>query len=291
MATPTDPANNANTYFIDSESAAEMARLLRQERLLTEAMGSLFPPDLDLSEVHDVLDIACGPGGWSQEVAFKYQDIEVVGIDISKSMVDYATAQAQVQGLDNASFVLMDATKPLAFPTSSFDFVNTRSIIGFMHKERWPDVVQEMVRVVRPGGTVRLTEFDGGGLSNSPGLERLNKILTLAFYQNGRSFTPMPDGQNWGITPMLGHFLQQAGCLNVRQQAYVLDFSAGTEANISNYENFKVAYKLVQPFLVKTNVASQEELDTLYNQMLAEMMQPDFRALWYYLGVWGQKPA
>jgi len=291
MSTPTNPAKDANSYFIDTESAAEMARLLRQERLLTQEMGSLFPPDLDLSQVHRVLDIACGPGGWSQEVAFEHQDIEVVGIDIGKTMVSYATAQAQVQGLDNVKFLIMDATKPLDFATSSFDFVNTRSIIGFMYKEKWPEVVGEMVRVARPGGTIRLTEFDGGGVSNSPALERLNKLLTLAFYEGGRGFTPMPDGQNWGITPMLGSFLQDAGCLNIRQQAYVLDFSAGTEANISNYENFKVAYKLVQPFLVKMNVASQAELDTLYNQMLAEMMQPDFRALWYYLGVWGQKPA
>ncbi|GHP00378.1 hypothetical protein KSF_104250 [Reticulibacter mediterranei] len=53
-----------NRYFIDTESAAEMARLLQQERLLTRAMGSLFPSDLDPTHLHRVLDIACGPGGW-----------------------------------------------------------------------------------------------------------------------------------------------------------------------------------------------------------------------------------
>ncbi len=290
MTTPADPERPANNYFIDTESAAEMARLLKQERLLTGAMGGPFPPDLDISQVHDVLDIACGPGGWCQEIAFEHPSIQVTGVDISSTMMRYAQVQAQVQGLDNATFLTMDVTQPLDFPDSSFDFVNARSLIGFMQKERWPALVKEMLRVTRPGGTIRLTEFDGGGISTSVGLERLNKLLTLAFYQGGRGFTPIPDGQNWGITPMLGFFVQDAGCLNVKQQAYVLDFSAGTEANLSNYENFKVAYKLVQPFLVKMKVATQDELDTLYNQMLAEMMQPTFRALWYYLGVWGQKP-
>lgn len=290
MTTPTGPDRTSNNYFIDTESAAEMARLLKQERLLTGAMGSPFPPDLDLSQVHDVLDIACGPGGWCQEIAFEHQSIQVTGIDISTTMMRYAQVQAQVQGLDNAKFLTMDVTQPLAFPDNSFDFVNARSLIGFMQKERWPDLVREMLRVTRPGGIIRLTEFDGGGVSTSVGLERLNKLLTLAFYKGDRGFTPIPDGQNWGITPMLGLFVQEAGCLHVKQQAYVLDFSAGTEANLSNYENFKVAYKLVQPFLVKMQVATQQELDTFYHQMLAEMMQPTFRALWYYLGVWGQKP-
>jgi ubiquinone/menaquinone biosynthesis C-methylase UbiE len=283
--------NEQNQYFIDTESAAEMARLLGQERLLTLAMGSLFPPDLDPSQMHRVLDIACGPGGWSQEVAFEHPNIHVTGIDISETMLRYAQAQATVQGLENLSFRLMDATEQLDFPENTFDFVNARSLIGFMYKDRWPDLVSELLRVTRPGGTIRLTEFDGGGLSTSAALERYNKLLTLAFYQGGRGFTPIPDGQNWGITPMLGLFLQQAGCLQIQQQAYVLDFSAGTKANISNYENFKVAYKLVQPFLIKMQVATQQELDTLYEQMLSEMMLPTFRALWYYLGVWGHKPA
>lgn len=289
MGAQSDPGSNS--YFIDTESAAEMARLLRQERLLTKAMGSLFPSDLDPSQMKQVLDIACGPGGWCQEVAFEHPNIAVTGIDISETMLRYAEAQASVQGLENVSFVHMDATGPLDFPDDSFDFVNARSLIGFMHKECWLDLVSELLRVTRPGGTIRLTEFDGGGLSNSAGLERYNKLLTLAFYQGGRSFTPIPDGQNWSITPMLGLFLQQAGCVQIRQQPYVLDFSAGTPANVSNYENFKVAYKLVQPFLLKMQVASQQELDVLYEQMLAEMMLPTFRALWYYLGVWGHKPA
>ncbi|GHP00377.1 hypothetical protein KSF_104240 [Reticulibacter mediterranei] len=224
-------------------------------------------------------------------MAYAHPHIEVIGIDISETMLRYAQAQAHVQGLKNLSFRLMDATGPLDFPEHTFDFVNARSLIGFMPKDRWPDLVSELVRITRPSGTIRLTEFDGGGLSNSPALERSNKLLTLAFYQGGRAFTPIPDGQIWGITPMLGLFLQEAGCLQVHQHPYVLDFSAGTQANISNYENFKVAYKLVQPFLVKMQVVTQQELDTLYDQMLAQMMLPTFRALWYYLGAWGRKPA
>ena len=51
-----------------------------------------------------------------------------------------------------------------------------------------------------------------------------------------------------------------------------------------------VAFKLVQPFLVKMKVMTQEEADQKYQQMLIEMMQKDFSAVWYYLTAWGQKP-
>jgi ubiquinone/menaquinone biosynthesis C-methylase UbiE len=291
MTTPADPDSPANSYFIDTESAAEMARLLGQERLLTKAMGGLFPSDLDITQVHDVLDIACGPGGWCQELAFEHQEIQVVGVDISTTMLRYAQAQAQVQGLDNIIFSQMDVTQPLDFPDDSFDFVNARALVGFMQKERWPDLVREMLRVTRPGGTIRLTDFDDGGLTNSAALEQLNKYMTQALYRAGHSFSPIPDGQGLWITPMLGHFVQQAGCLQVGQQAYVLDFSAGTEANLSNYENYKVAYKLAQPFLTKMQIANQQELDTLYDRMLADMMSSTFRALLYALSVWGRKPS
>jgi hypothetical protein len=44
----------------------------------------------------------------------------------------------------------------------------------------------------------------------------------------GQSFSP--DGRHVGITPMIGHFLQDAGCLNIQEQAHALEFSAGTAA-------------------------------------------------------------
>jgi hypothetical protein len=42
--------------------------------------------------------------------------------------------------------------------------------------------------------------------------------------------------------------------------------------------------------MIKAGVATQEELDTLYEQMLAEMLADNFRGLGYGLSVWGKKP-
>ena len=44
-------------------------------------------------------------------------------------------------------------------------------------------------------------------------------------------------------------------------------------------QNSMVVFKLMQPFLLKTRVATQEEMDQVYEQMLVEML----KVRWYAL--------
>jgi ubiquinone/menaquinone biosynthesis C-methylase UbiE len=281
--------SSQNTYFIDAESTAEMGRLMRLDETMTECMGGLFPEHPDLADVHSTLDVACGPGSWASEMAYQYPEMQVVGIDISQTMIRYAEEMARVQRLDNVHFRVMDATKPLEFPDNSFDLVNARLIDGFMTREIWPRAIQEFVRVTRPGGIVRVTEADSWAISNSFALEKLIHLGVRALYQRGHSFSPYPEAQHISLTPMLESFFRAAGCQDIQKKAHVLDFSAGAKGHVGHYENYKVAFKLMQPFFVQAGVATQEELDVLYEQMLAEMLSDNFCALCYLLSVWGRK--
>ena len=75
----------------------------------------------------------------------------------------------------------------------------------------------------------------------------------------------------------------------VKLVSHVIDFSYGTEA----YEGFRrdafVVFKLFQPFIVRMQVATQSELDELYNQMILEMLQDDFHGLMMPLTAIGEK--
>jgi ubiquinone/menaquinone biosynthesis C-methylase UbiE len=284
---PIEHKPDENNYFIDAESATEMARLINQDRLFTENMGGLFPERNDVSSMHDILDIACGPGGWVLDVATAFPEIRAVGIDISHMMIEYARAQAWSKGLNNASFQFMNALEPLEFADDSFDMVNARSIFGFMPTTAWPGLIQECMRITRPGGIIRLTEFDTYGTTNSPAVEKINEIGLRAFKLAGMSFSP--DGRSLGITPMLGRFLRDAGCINIQRKAHAFDFSMGTVAHEAMYNNSQVVFKMSQPFMVKMKVATQEELDMLYRQASGEMMSDDFCGVWFYLSAWGEK--
>src|SRR5215831_12465879 len=101
--------NSENTYFIDSQSAAEMARLMDLDRYLTKAMGGPMSERSDDTYITRILDIACGPGGWVLDVAVAHPEFEVLGIDINRSAIGYAQSLAKAQELSNATFRAMNA--------------------------------------------------------------------------------------------------------------------------------------------------------------------------------------
>jgi ubiquinone/menaquinone biosynthesis C-methylase UbiE len=277
-----------NTYIIDAESATELARLTYQDRLITEAMGGLFPERADLTGIHTVLDIACGPGDWTLDVAHTYYDhkVQVTGVDISQQTIQYARARARSQGIENVQFRVMDATKPLDVPDASFDLVNARFVAGFLSADAWPQFLAECLRILRPGGIIRLTEPEWN-ICNTPATERLNALCTRAMHLAGKTFTP--DSRHIGITVVLDRFLRETGCIHVRQQAHALIFGYGTEAYEAFVQNVIIVSQLLKPFLIKMGVASEVELDRLLQESQIEMYSPDFQATMFMLTVWGQK--
>lgn len=279
---------NEQTYILDSESSIELARLQYQGQLITQHMGGVFSDGPDLSHMHNILDVACGPGGWVLDIARLYPDAQVVGVDISKQMIAYARMQAKVQGITNVEFREMNVLKPLEFSTDSFDLVNGRFLGGFVPTALWPALVRECVRVARPDGIIRLSENDGSAASTSLWGERMSGLIAQALKKSGLGFSP--DGRTFAITPMLKRLLQMAGCVQVQLTPFLVDYSAGTDAHDSFYQNFKVASKLLQPFLARTGVVTEEEFDHIYLEMLREMQAEDFCALWLVVSAWGKKP-
>lgn len=279
---------SSNTYLMDQQTTQEMARLLLQERLVTRSMGGLFPEGFDLMGMHDVLDVACGPGGWALEVAQRYPHTQIVALDIDRTQIDYARTQAQAQGLDNAHFRVMDATKPLKFPDASFDYINARLLFSFLLPAAWPRLLQECRRILRPGGFVRLTECEAAFTCHAPSFAQLESYLMEALARAGRTYAS--DGRAFGITPLLSRFLRQAGFQGLQRAAYTIDWSFASDAYESSLQNSMIGFPLIRPFLLKMQIASEEDLLQLEEQALQELQSPDFSAIWYYLSVWGQKP-
>lgn len=274
-------------YFIDQENAAEMARLLEQDALVTRSMGGLFPERADnLDNVHTILDAACGPGGWVLSVAREYPKIQVTGVDISTRMVNYARTHAKARGFANAHFKAMDVLQPLDFPENSFDLVNARTLVGLMTPQSWPILLHELTRVCRPGGTVRLTEFEMP-MTNSSAFEIISNLLLQAMHKVGRSFSP--DGRYFTITPMLGSLLRDASCQNIQKKPHLVDFSSGSEAHEGYVQDLMVGFKLVQPFLTQMKMVTAKEFDQIHQQMMGEMLSDSFCALTYGLTVWGTR--
>jgi SAM-dependent methyltransferase len=275
------------TYPFNAEDEAELTRLAHQDQLITAGMGGLLPEEgHTLPAGGRVLDLACGPGGWAIEVAAAFPAVEVVGIDLSARAVERATARARERGLTNVRFQTMNIMEALAFPNASFDLINGRFMASFMLPASWPRLLAECRRLLKPGGTIRLTETEGP-LTNSLAFEQLMALATAGLKQAGQSFSA--DGRHGGMTPMLAPLLRRAGFRDVRLRASAIDWSYGTPAHESVFQDAVMTLELGRPFYLKLGLASETELSRLYQQAIADMQQEDFCGLWTVLTAWGRQ--
>lgn len=100
-----------------------------------------------------VLDLGCGTGRWltAQTRAFPDAALEMAGVDASFDML----AQAQGKGLHSLVRARAEAL-PLA--TASFDYVFTS--FAFHHFTDKDRALDEVVRVLRRGGVLRMVNID-----------------------------------------------------------------------------------------------------------------------------------
>lgn len=146
-----DAAPNARPFidYLDQASSHEAARIYK--RRTYELAGT--------ARGRRILDLGCGTG--QDAIALAHivgKEGEVVGIDRSEAMIREARQRAA--GLDlPVRFEVGDASA-LPFPDNHFD--GCRADRVFQHLADPEAALAELVRVVRPGGSVVVTDPDYG---------------------------------------------------------------------------------------------------------------------------------
>lgn len=288
---PTSPHSRdetPSTYFVgDRSNKDELTRLTIQEQMVTTSMGGILPEQADTSSLQQVLDVACGPGGWLISAAKAYPTIsQLVGVDISPKMIEYAQKQARAEKVsDRVEFLVMDAQRALDFPDDHFDLVNQRSATSFLRTWDWSKLLAEFLRITRPGGVVRLTETDIMPVSNTPAFTRHMDLMVEAFYQSGHLFSP----NRRSVPDELPNILHRYGLQNVQIRDIPIEYRAGTPEGQLAFENTKIGVRTSMPFLRKW-AKVPDDYDEMCEQALAEMQQPDFVATWNIHTIWGNAP-
>jgi 2-polyprenyl-6-hydroxyphenyl methylase/3-demethylubiquinone-9 3-methyltransferase len=104
-----------------------------------------------------VLDVACGAGFLSNALA--KAGLSVTGIDLSVESLEVAR---RLDSTSQVRYLEMDARK-LSFPDASFDVVCAMDFLE--HVEHPELLIQEMARVLKPGGLFFFHTFDRNPLS------------------------------------------------------------------------------------------------------------------------------
>jgi ubiquinone/menaquinone biosynthesis C-methylase UbiE len=286
MSLPEQSSPLKSDYIFNAESATEMARLMLQDRLVNKMVGGLFPERENLDGINSILDIGCGPGGWTLDVARSYPKKEITGIDISDTMLTYAKEQKKLHELKNIHFKKMDVRQKLAFPNQSFDLINIRAATGYITRRTWPLLLQECARITRPGGVLRVSETDRIGLTNSLPFEKYAHYFTHLLAKLEYGFAV--DTYTFGMSPMLGKVFQDAGYGDMHMKSYVLDFSYGTAFHPIQLQNIEISFQLLQPRLIEMGIAAQEELESTYEAVIQDLRSETFCGLCYLFTLWGK---
>ncbi|KAI0803849.1 S-adenosyl-L-methionine-dependent methyltransferase [Xylaria sp. FL0064] len=188
----------------------EQQRMELHHKLFRHCLnGALTATRIPLN-VKNILDLGTGTGLWPLEMAVRYPQADIIGIDISRIQKTNAVPP-------NVKFFIENVENPWPTPTDSIDFLHIRGLAGGVTD--WPALFKQAYEKLKPGGLLEWTEmaiqiFDFE--SNLGDTELCPKFLNLwrdLSKRNNIDFTPSPNGPVW---------LVDAGFENIAQRIEIL---------------------------------------------------------------------
>ena len=92
-----------------------------------------------------VVDIACGTGAQLAEISRIASS--VTGIDLSQSMIDFATKSFKKRNISNSAFFVSDASDLSIFKTKRFDVAIMTLALHQFHSDLFSPILNEMKRI------------------------------------------------------------------------------------------------------------------------------------------------
>ena len=216
---------------------------------------------LNLTPMHRVIDVGCGIGG----ATFQLADLvgpagRVAGVDISAALIDVAKSRAvKRHGLE---FHVGDACA-IPYPDGFFDAARSERLYLYL-----PDrlaAIHELKRVVKPGGRVCLidTDFDCTAIhSRNPALTRKMTSIVAASIPNPNSARDLPA------------LVKKAGLRNINTEA----FAVTTPHEILLRGMTGSLYKAAEDGLVP-----RADVDEWIAEQYSIQMSGDFFHLWFFV--------
>ncbi|MET9779041.1 class I SAM-dependent methyltransferase [Streptomyces sp. NPDC006367] len=123
-----------------------------------------------------ILDVGCGPGTITADLAELVPDGHVTGVDRAPEIVERARATAKERGLTNTAFAVADV-HALDHPDDTFCVVHAHQVL--QHVGDPVRALREMRRVTRPGGIVAVRDSDYAAMTWYPASSGMDDWLDL----------------------------------------------------------------------------------------------------------------
>ena len=214
---------------------------LEQERLVRQAQywrDSLILRNLDYRAGESLLEVGCGAGAVLNILREAFPGLKLAGIDLEDKQIKYAKNYLDCFNLGNVDLRVGDAAK---LPWQD-NYFNRIYAIWFMeHLPNPLKVLHEARRVLKPGGTITITETDYRTIlitPESPNYRYLiDSLCELLLQAKGNPY----------IGQSLGTLLVEAGFDRVNNQPFAIH-----HAHCLNSKNLRDFIEYVDSWLAPT---------------------------------------
>jgi len=165
-----------------------------------------------------VLDVGCGPGTITADLASLVPEGSVLGVDAEPGVV--AQARSDASGIPNLAFQVGDVYR-LGFDDGRFDVVHAHQVL--QHLSDPVAALGEMRRVCRPGGVIGCRDADYGAMFWYPALDEMTRWQSL-YREVARRTGGEPDAARY-----LGAWAHSAGFSRVEVSASMWCFATPDE--------------------------------------------------------------
>ena len=223
------------------------------------------------------LDVGCGPGGITDLLSARVGATgRVVGLDADPVFIDHARGRGH--GHANVEFVLGDAYRT-GLPDGSFDLVHVRFVAGTAGEPQ--ALLQETIRLTRPGGIVAFQEPDISTLNcypPHPAWDRLKSVLEQAFVCVGADVR---------LAQRLYQLVRHAGLEDVHYRPFLVGVRSGDP--MTDYMPATVAS--IRGTLLEKRLIAPDELEAALAACRAHLADPDTVFTTVTVAqVWGRTP-
>lgn len=196
--------------YIHGFSKEEQLRLIEQASTLAPAVFD----GLCLADSESLLEIGCGVGAQTKQILQRWPHLKIIALDQSPTHLLAAADYLQQESLRQKVELFRAKAELLPFGDNLFD---TALTIWVLEHVLQPELIlAEMVRVLKPGGRIILTEVDNNTFRFFPS----NKVIE-DWWSKFNSLQ-----QQDGADPFIGHRLAQlaenCGLVEIKEEPLYL---------------------------------------------------------------------
>ncbi|CAJ0909134.1 9966_t:CDS:2 [Entrophospora sp. SA101] len=147
---------NQNIRYVFPLDNDEIDRLQTQHFIQKHVWGGNFSAPIESilsNENSKILDVGCGTGVWTLDMASEFTKPKFFGVDIEPLY------PAEIKP-ENVQFVNANVLTGLPFEDNTFDFVYMRFMLFAFTIADWERAVSELIRVTKVGGFIEIMEND-----------------------------------------------------------------------------------------------------------------------------------